>query len=144
MPKAKAGDTVKVDYIGKLNDGTVFDSSEGQEPLQFTLGSGQIIPGFEQAVVGMSPGDSKTIEVTAEKGFGPYLEELIHVIDRAQVPSDLNLEVGRQLQINSQESDEQPIKVTVTEVTDEKVTLDANHPLAGEDLTFEINLVEIV
>ncbi len=142
MAEAKHGDTVKVHYTGKLEDGTVFDTSVDHDPLQFTIGEGQIIPGFEQAVVGMNPGESKTIKVTADDAYGLHHEEMVLVVDRNQLPADLNPEVGQQLQ--SRQPDGQTIVVTVTDVSESSVTLDANHPLAGKDLTFEIQLVEIV
>ena len=142
MQRAKQGDTVKVHYSGKLDDGTMFDSSEGQDPLQFTLGSGQVIPGFEQAVLKMAVGESKNIEIPVEQGYGEYLEDLIYEIDRQQVPSNLDLHVGQRLQMNPKEG--QSIIVTVTNLSEQKVTLDANHPLAGKKLFFEIELVEIV
>lgn len=141
MAQAKLGDTVAVHYTGKLDDGTVFDSSEGQEPLQFAIGSGSLIPGFEQAVIGMTPGDSKTAQIPAGEAYGDYHPEMVLVVDRQQVPPDMPLSVGTQLQIQQQGG--QVIPVIVTDVSDGAVTLDANHPLAGEDLTFEIRLVEI-
>lgn len=139
--QAKYGDTVKVHYTGKLDDGTVFDSSVSQEPLEFQIGSGSIIPGFEQAIVGMTPGDSKTEVIPAEQAYGPYVEEMVVIIDRQQMPPEIEPEVGQQLQI--QRSPDQIIPVVVTDVSGSKVTLDANHPLAGEDLTFDIELVDI-
>jgi peptidylprolyl isomerase len=139
--QAKHGDTVKVHYTGKLDDGTVFDSSVSQAPLEFTIGSGNIIPGFENAIVGMAPGESKTELIPAEQAYGPYVEEMVVVIDRQQMPPEIEPQVGQQLQI--QRSPEQIIPVVVTDVSGSKVTLDANHPLAGEDLTFDIQLVEI-
>jgi peptidylprolyl isomerase len=139
--QAKYGDTVKVHYTGKLDDGTVFDSSVSQEPLEFKIGSGSIIPGFEQAIVGMTPGDSKTEVIPAEQAYGPYVEEMVVIIDRQQMPPEIEPEVGQQLQI--QRSPDQIIPVVVTDVSGSKVTLDANHPLAGEDLTFDIELVDI-
>ncbi|HEY9661166.1 MAG TPA: peptidylprolyl isomerase [Allocoleopsis sp.] len=141
MAQAKLGDTVAVHYTGKLDDGTVFDSSEGQDPLQFAIGSGSLIPGFEQAVIGMNPGDSKTAQIPAGEAYGDYHPEMVLVVDRQQVPPDMPLSVGTQLQIQQQGG--QVIPVIVTDVSDGAVTLDANHPLAGEDLTFEIRLVEI-
>jgi peptidylprolyl isomerase len=138
---AKRGDTVKVHYTGKLDDGTVFDSSVNQEPLEFTIGTGGIIPGFENAVLGMSPGDSKTEHIPADQAYGPYVEEMVVTVDRQQLPAGVQPEVGQQFQI--QQSPDQIIPVIVTDVSDSKVTLDANHPLAGEDLTFDIQLVEI-
>lgn len=142
MAQAKTGDTVKVHYTGKLEDGTVFDSSSDREPLQFTIGDGMIIPGFEQAVVGMSPGDAKTEHIPTDQAYGPHLEEMVVVIDRQQMPTEIEPEIGQQLQI--QQPTGQVIPVVITNVSDSTVTLDANHPLAGEDLTFDIKLVEIV
>jgi peptidylprolyl isomerase len=142
MVQAKPGDTVKIHYTGKLDDGTVFDSSADREPLEFTLSGGQVIPGFEQAVVGMAPGESKTEKIPMEQAYGPYRQEMVIQVNREQLPPDLDPEVGLQLQI--QQPNGQAIPVLVTEVTNAKVTLDANHPLAGEDLTFDIELVEIV
>jgi peptidylprolyl isomerase len=141
MAAAKLGDTVRVHYTGKLDDGTVFDSSNGGTPLEFTLGEGQIIPGFEQAVIGMSPGDSKTEIIPVEQAYGEHRQDMVVVVDRAQMPSDVQPEIGQQLQI--QQPSGQAIPVVITEISDAEITLDANHPLAGEDLTFDIQLVEI-
>jgi len=140
--KAKQGDTVRVHYTGRLEDGTVFDSSLEREPMELILGAGEVIPGFEQAVVGMSPGESKTFTVPAEQAFGPYREELVYEINRSLVPPDLHLEVGQQLALRQPQGPS--IRVTVTEISESTVTLDANHPLAGEDLTFDVQLVEIL
>ncbi len=141
MTQAKDGDNVKVHYTGKLDDGTVFDSSVDRDPLEFTIGSGMIIPGFEQAVIGMSPGDSKTELIPSDRAYGPYLEDMVLTVEREQIPLELEPEIGQQLQL--QHPTGQVIPVVITEVSPETVTLNANHPLAGEDLTFEINLVEI-
>ncbi len=141
MVQAKVGDTVKVNYTGKLQDGTVFDSSENRDPLQFSLGEGQVIAGFEEAIVGMSPGDSKSVNIPSEQAYGPYQDELVIVVDEKQIPSDLSVEVGQQLQMRH--SSGQAVPVTITNITDDKVTLDANHPLAGKDLIFDIELVTI-
>ncbi len=141
MVQAQQGDTVKVHYTGKLDDGTVFDSSATGDPLEFTIGSGNIIPGFEKAVVGMSPGDSKTEVISVDEAYGHHREEMVLVVDRTQMPSDLEPEVGQQLQI--QQPSGQTIPVIITDISESEVTLDANHPLAGEDLTFDIQLVEI-
>ena len=141
MAQAKFGDTVKVHYTGKLDDGTVFDSSVSGDPLEFTIGEGMIIPGFEQAVVGMSPGDSKTELIPVDQAYGPHREDMVVIVDRAQMPPDMDPEIGQQLQI--QQPTGQAIPVVVTDISDAEVTLDANHPLAGEDLTFDIQLVEI-
>ncbi|MBL1176227.1 FKBP-type peptidyl-prolyl cis-trans isomerase [Pantanalinema sp. GBBB05] len=142
MTTAKQGDTVKVHYTGKLEDGTVFDSSSDRDPLEFTLGTGMIIPGFEQAVLGMSPGESKTQVIAPDMAYGPYLQEMVVVVDRAQIPDEIEPEVGQQLHIQH-DSTGQLIPVVITDVSGSAVTLDANHPLAGEDLTFDIQLVEI-
>jgi peptidylprolyl isomerase len=141
MAQAKPGDTVKVHYTGKLDDGTVFDSSANRDPLEFTIGSGSIIPGFERAVVGMSKGESKTEVIPTTEAYGPYQEEMVVTIDRQQMPPEISPEVGQQLHI--QQPDGNVLPVIVTDVSDGTVTLDANHPLAGENLTFDIRLVEI-
>ncbi|MEW6299093.1 MAG: peptidylprolyl isomerase [Thermodesulfobacteriota bacterium] len=141
MVQAKQGDTVKVHYTGTLENGTVFDSSE-QEALQFTIGQGQIIPGFEQAVIGMHPGDEKTITIPADKAYGPYRPEMVAWVERTQFPEGLQLEIGQLLQVRQREG--QTFVVKVTELSDSQVKLDANHPLAGKDLTFAIHLIEIV
>jgi peptidylprolyl isomerase len=140
MPAAKSGDRVKVHYTGKLEDGSVFDSSAGEEPLEFTIGGQEVIPGFENAVVGMSPGDSKTESIPVERAYGPRSEDMVIRVDRKEIPEDISLQVGQRLRM-SQEG--HPIIVTVAQITAEDVTLDANHPLAGKNLVFEIELVEI-
>jgi peptidylprolyl isomerase len=141
MTQAKQGDTVKIHYTGKLEDGTVFDSSEGRDPLSFTIGSGQVIPGFEEAVVGMAVDEKKNVTIPPEKAYGQRNEEMIINVPRTQVPPDINPETGQRLQM--QGPNEQMIIVEVTEVTDESITLDANPPLAGKDLIFDIELVGI-
>jgi len=140
--QAKVGDTVKVHYTGRLDDGTVFDSSVNQDPLEFTIGSGHVIPGFEQAVVGMSPGEQKTETIATDDAYGPYVEEMVIVVDRTQIPPEMEPQLGQQLQIQHEMG--QIIPVIVTDITGASVTLDANHPLAGEDLIFEIELMEII
>jgi peptidylprolyl isomerase len=142
MAQAKNGDTVAVHYTGRLEDGTVFDSSAERDPLQFTLGEGLLIPGFEQAVLGMSPGESKTAEVSADQAYGPHREEMVVDIDRQEFPPNFQPEVGQQLQIP--QSDGRVTRLIVTDVSEQKVTLDANHPLAGRDLTFDIQLLGII
>ena len=139
--QAKTGDTVKVHYTGTLEDDTVFDTSAGGEPLAFTLGQGLVIPGFEQAVTGMKVGESKTVDIPVEQAYGPYRDDLILVVERDQLPEDLEIEVGQQLQMSQE--DGSYIVVTITEVSETTITIDANHPLAGQNLTFEIELVEI-
>lgn len=141
MTQAKAGDNVKVHYTGKLDDGTVFDSSVEREPLQFSLGSGNVIPGFEEAIVGMAPGESKTTQIPPDQAYGPQRDELVITVEKEQIPTDLSVAVGQQLQIS--QNNGQVIPVMVTDVSDSKVTLDANHPLAGQQLTFDIELVEV-
>lgn len=142
MGKAKNGDKVKVHYTGKFEDGKVFDSSIEREPLEFTIGKGQVIPGFEQAVEGMSPGDTKTTDIPPEKAYGPHHEEMVTAVERNRFPADMDPKVGQRLQLR--QADGKTIKVSVTNVSGSKVTLDANHPLAGKNLTFDIQLVEIV
>ena len=142
MVPAKLGDTVIVHYTGKLEDGTEFDSSVGKEPLQFRLGEGEVIPGFEAAVVGMAPGESKTQLIPADEAYGPHMEDMVIAVDRQQIPPDMPVELGIQLQL--QDPSGQVIPVTVVEVGEDAVVLDANHPLAGEDLTFEIQLVAVI
>lgn len=142
MAGAKNGDKVRVHYTGKVEDGTVFDSSKNREPLEFTLGETGIIPGFQEMVVGMNPGDSKTDTIPSEKAYGPHMEEMVLDVERDKLPQDLDLEVGQHLQLSR--SDGQVIPVHVTHVGESSVTIDANHPLAGEDLTFEVDLIEIL
>jgi len=141
MAQAKDGDTVKIHYTGTLTDGTVFDSSKDRDPLEFTIGSQQVIPGFEENVKGMTVGDSKKFTLDPSEAYGERNDQMMVDVERAQMPEDINPEVGMMLQVQGQ--DGSVSHVTVAEVTEEKVTLDANHPLAGEDLTFEIELTEI-
>ena len=138
---AQAGDTVKVHYTGKLQDGTVFDSSEGRDPLEFTIGSGSLIEGFEQAVVGMTPGEAKMVQIPSAEAYGPHHDEMVQEIERAVIPGEIDLDIGVRLQASQGEGP--PLLLTVVEMSESTITVDANHPLAGEDLTFEIDLVEI-
>lgn len=142
MAQAKHGDIVKVRYIGTFDDGQTFDSSDGREPLQFVIGEGMLIPAFEQAIVGMLPGDSKSVHIPADDAYGPYMDELILEVDRNQIPPYISPEEGMQLQITQDDGSSTVVKVV--KLTDEKVFLDANHPLAGKDLNFNIELVDIV
>ena len=142
MAQARDNDTVKVHYTGKLEDGTVFDSSVDREPIQFTIGAGQVIAGFEKAVSGMAPGESKTTTLAPEEAYGPRREEMVSTVDRSQLPDDIELRQGQQLAVKQQ--DGRQFTVTVTELTDATVTVDANHALAGKRLTFDLELVEIV
>jgi len=142
LSKVKSGDTVKVHYTGTLTDGTVFDSSESKEPLEFTLGSGQLIPGFEKAVDGLQAGESVEVTIPSDEAYGEPREDLIITVPKSDLPEDIQPQVGMQLQVNQPEG--QPVPVRITSVEDESIQLDANHPLAGEDLTFKIDVVEIV
>jgi|Deesub1362A_J573_1020465.scaffolds.fasta_scaffold18801_2 FKBP-type peptidyl-prolyl cis-trans isomerase 2 len=142
MAKAKEGDTVRVHYSGFLEDGTVFDSSLERDPLEFTIGSGMLIPGFEEAVLGMDEGETKTVQISAEDAYGPRREELVITISKEQIPPDIDPVTGQELQVRTPNG--MVTNVLVTDVTDDTVTLDANHPLAGKDLIFEIKLVEII
>lgn len=141
MSKVKDGDTVKVHYKGTLKDGSVFDTSAEREPLEFKLGEGQLIPGFEKAVVGMEEGESTKIDIPVKEAYGEAREDLIINVPKDQLPDDVEPEVGMQLQVN--QPDGQPVPVRVAEISDDELTLDANHPLAGKDLSFEIEVVEI-
>lgn len=149
MAQAKEGDKVKVHYTGRLAGGEVFDSSEcheegcgcGSGPLEFTIGEGDVIPGFEQGVIGLAPGDSKTIFIPADQAYGPRHEEMVAVVERENLPPDLTPAAGMQLEVTQE--DGQAFPVLITEVSATHVTIDANHPLAGQDLTFDIRLVEI-
>lgn len=142
MPQARSGDMVQVHYTGKLVDGTTFDSSEGGTPLQFTLGEGDLIPGFEEAVLGMTPGERKTHTIPAHQAYGIHQPELLIEVERQQFPDDINPYVGQQLQMTQENGS--TVQVVVTAVNVAHVTLDANHPLAGQDLVFEISLVAIM
>ena len=141
MAEANKGNTVKIHYTGRLDDGTVFDSSREREALGFTLGEGMVIPGFEAAVEGMAVGDTKTATIPAEDAYGERREDLFLTVERARLPDGMDPEVGQPLQMRAE--DGQAVPVVVTEVRDEAVVLDANHPLAGRDLIFEIEVVEI-
>jgi len=141
MTEVKNGDTVRIHYTGTLTDGSVFDSSEGREPLEFTVGSGQVIAGMDAGLPGMTVGDKKRLEIPSVDAYGPLNPEARQAIPREGIPDDIPLELGTQLQMQSPEGHVLP--VTVVEVTDATVTLDANHPLAGKDLNFDIELVSI-
>ncbi len=142
MATAQKGDKVKVHYKGTLEDGRQFDSSEGREPLEFLLGSGMVIAGFDEGVTGMEIGEKKTIHIPSDQAYGPSNEELVIRFDRAEIPSDIPLEIGSTLNMH-QDGSGQVIPVVVKEVTDAYVVLDANHELAGKDLIFELELVGI-
>ncbi|MBW3545635.1 MAG: peptidylprolyl isomerase [Bacteroidetes bacterium] len=140
MSKVQKGDRVRVHYTGRLKDGKVFDSSKGREPLEFEVGAGMMIAGFDKAVNGMDVGEQKTVEIPSGEAYGERREEMVIDVPRQQVPEGITPEVGQQLALNN---GGQQVPVVVTEVTDEKVVLDANHPLAGQDLIFDIELVEV-
>ena len=141
MQQAKKGDKVKVHYHGKLTDGTTFDSSTGREPLEFTIGSGMVIPGFDKGVTGMSVGEKKTITIPSDQAYGPKQEELIMEFPVAQFPPEINPEPG--MTLNMSDGQGQSFPVTVIEVKDSNVIIDANAPLAGEDLVFDLELMDI-
>lgn len=135
-------DKVKVHYSGTLSDGTVFDSSLEREPFEFTIGQGMVIPGFEKGIIGMSEGDSGMVSMTSDDAYGPYRDDLVGVIDKSRKPENIDLEIGMVLQMRSPEGS--ITNVTVTDIGDEGITLDLNHPLAGKDLVFEIKLMEVL
>jgi peptidylprolyl isomerase len=141
MSKAKDGDTVKVHYTGKLNNGEVFDTSKEREPFEFKIGGQAVIPGFEKGVVGMGVGDTKTIEISPEDAYGEKKEELVVEVQKSELPEDITPSVGQRLQIKQQDGN--PIVVTITDMNEDNITLDANHPLAGYTLFFDVELVEI-
>lgn len=141
MTQAKNGNEVSVQYKGTLDDGSVFDQSRPDQPLKFTVGGGQVIPGFDKAVEGMNVGESKTITLAANDAYGAHRDDLVLKVDRNRVPKEFDIEVGQRYQMEKESGEK--FKVTVIDVTDDSVTLDANHPLAGHDLTFEIKLVDV-
>jgi FKBP-type peptidyl-prolyl cis-trans isomerase 2 len=141
MSVAKKGNSVKVHYTGKLEDGTVFDSSANRDPLQFTLGDGNMIKGFDAAVHGMNVGDEKSVTIPCTEAYGEKREDMMLDIPLEQVPEHIKPEIGMELSLQNQAG--QPVPVKVTKIDEEKITLDANHPLAGKDLIFEITLVEV-
>ena len=142
MTEAKMGDVVRINYTGSLTNGTQFDSSAGKEPLEFTIGLGQVIKGLEAHVAGMKPGQKDTVTIPCADAYGPHRAEAIQTLDRAKVPSGIDLRPGTQLQART--SDGGMLPITVVEVDDNSVKVDANHPLAGQDLVFDVELVEIV
>ena len=142
MTQVKPGDTVRIHYTGTLADGSTFDSSAGRDRLEFTVGSGQIIPGLDIALPGMAVGDKKVVEVPCAQAYGEADPNARQAVPRAEIPADIPLDLGTQLQVQTPTG--QVMQVVVAEVTDTEVTLDANHPLAGRDLTFAIELMDIV
>ena len=149
MAQAKAGDTVRVHYEGQLSDGTIFDSSLEREPIEFILGQDTVIPGFEQAVIGMEVGESKDVSIPPEEGFGEYSEDLVVNIEKTILPPDINPELGMQLEVSSEEEEEEeeeetPRVFTIADIAEDSITLDGNHPLAGAEIAFKIELLEIL
>jgi peptidylprolyl isomerase len=140
MSEAQQGDTVRVHYTGTLADGTVFDTSRDTDPLEFTIGAGQVIPGFDTAVSGMAPGQEKRVVIAPDDAYGERRDDLLVAVERERFPADIEPQVGQQFQMTQEGN---TYLVTVRDVSDDAVTLDLNHPLAGEDLTFELELVEI-
>ncbi len=138
----KIGDTVRVHYTGRLADGTVFSTTVGSHPLQFTVGSDTVISGFDKAVIGMKPGELKIVEIPAKEAYGSYNNELVQEINRQEVPSGLELKVGLRLRVRRENGRIATIKVV--EMSESTVKLDANHPLAGKDLSLDIELIEII
>jgi FKBP-type peptidyl-prolyl cis-trans isomerase 2 len=141
MSEVKKGDKVKIHYTGKLKDGSTFDSSEGREPLEFTVGGKMVVPGFENGVIGMKKGENKTISISPEEAYGEHNAEKVSVVERTQLPEGMEPEVGMALQATAQDGSVVP--VAITEVTEKTVIVDANHPLAGKELIFDLELVEI-
>ena len=141
MTTAQTGNRVRVHYTGRLDDGEVFDSSEGGTPLAFTIGNGQVIPGFENGVIGMAPGDTKTVRIPCVDAYGERQNEGVMQVPRGEFPPNMPLEVGASVQ--GQQQSGQVVSFTIVAVSDQEVTLDANHPLAGKDLTFDLTLVSI-
>jgi peptidylprolyl isomerase len=142
MQQVKSGDTVRVHYHGKLNDGSTFDSSEGRDPLEFTVGSGQVIKGFDEAMLNMQPGEKKTVNIPVEQAYGKRNDDMMMEYPKSEFPADMKPEVGMELHMSDNMGNVFP--VVIEAVNDETVILDANHPLAGKDLTFDLELVSIV
>ena len=150
MAQAKEGDRVRVHYTGRLDDGTVFDSSECSEdecgcestPMEFTIGSGEVIPGFDKGVLGLAVGEAKTVHIPVDEAYGERIEEMVAEVPRGDLPPEMHPEVGQQLEVTQE--DGQIFQVLVTDMNDETITIDANHPLAGQALNFDLRLVEIL
>lgn len=142
MTQAKHGDTVRIHYTGRLTDGTQFDSSDGREPLEFQVGSGQIIKGLDDQVQGMSVGEKETVTIPADAAYGPHRPEGVQSVPRTQIPDGVDTSVGARLQATG--GDGRTMTLTVVDTSEEAVTVDANHPLAGKDLVFDVELVEVL
>ena len=141
MRQAREGDKVQVHYQGRLEDGTTFDSSQGRDPIEFTIGEGEVVPGFEQAVTGMTAGEKKTTTIAAEHAYGERMDDLLFSVGRDQVPDGMEVKVGDQLSVGLPNGESVPMQVAGVDET--SLTLDVNHPLAGKDLTFDLELVKI-
>jgi len=142
MTQAKSGDTVKIQYTGRLDDNSVFETSVDRDPIQLTIGKGRTIPGLEEAIIGMETGESKTIEISAEQAYGIYHKELVHTVSRKVLPTDMQPEIGQRLKATS--VDGRKFSVTVRNISEKTITMDTNHPLAGKDLKFDIELIAIL
>jgi peptidylprolyl isomerase len=142
MVQAKSGDTVVIHYTGKLDDGSIFETSEDQEPLMLTIGQNKTIQVLEEAIVDMKPGETKTLKITATDAYGPYHEELVNTVSRDVIAEGIEPEVGQKLQATHMNG--QKVTVTIKDISEKSITFDANHPLAGQDLTFDVQLVDIV
>lgn len=142
MAIVKEGDTIRIHYVGRLEDGTVFDSSENRSSLEFTVGDGEVIPGLEHGVIGMNLGETKTITIPPDLGYGPYLKERVFEMERKKIPGNFDIEVGLRLQMYR--ADGMPIMATVVGISEDTLTMDCNHPLAGKTLIFETTVKEIV
>jgi peptidylprolyl isomerase len=141
MAEAKIGDTVRMHYTGKLTDGSVFDSSEGSDPLEFELGAGMLIPGLERDIIGMAVGEKSTISVSPEDAYGPHQADAVRDVPRNSIPAEIELAVGANLHATTQEG--RQIQLEIVSFDDDIVTLDSNHPLAGKDLVFDVEIVSI-
>jgi peptidylprolyl isomerase len=141
MAQAKTGNHVRVNFTGKLDDGTIFATSMNDEPLEFTLGESEVLPAIEDAVEGMEPGETKSVRIAAEDAFGLRREDLVQEIPKASLPEDMAVEIGQQLWVD--ELDEEPVTVSIVDISDATITIDANHPLAGEDLIFDLEIVDV-
>ncbi|MBW1724295.1 MAG: peptidylprolyl isomerase [Deltaproteobacteria bacterium] len=142
MTQAKIGDKVKVHFTGTLEDGTIFGSTLEEEPFEFIIGEKNMLPSFENAVIGMQKGETKTIELSPEEAYGPHKKELVHVMDRSSFPQEINLEIGKRLQVRTQ--DGKQVVVTIKDFTEDSIVIDENDPLAGKTLNFKIELIEII
>ncbi len=141
MAQAKQGDTVKVHYTGSIKDGAVFDSSAQREPLEFVIGKGMVIPGFENGIIGMGVDETKVVTIPMDEAYGPYRDDLVGIVDRSRLPGEIEVQVGMTLQLRA--PDGNAMRVLVKEIDGDRVSLDLNHPLAGKDLVFEVKVVEI-